>query len=271
MALTAERRRQNLDNGSLEITQSLEDDPLLDAPLISSHTLHSQLRPKFHAISVVLLANFLLLIHVAFVVLAFLAAMFCSYPNPNQDKCPGNYTHPLKVQTVIIIAKVVLWVLHIFFERYVQHHHSRVRRRGYFSIYRSTRHLKRLPLLIHATGNTALLLILSVQHSFPDHSKLYLYLILGVLSLEMISSLTCLVIYTVKISNFNRAKPRPDIIEEEKMYAYPSHITSEVGFRENSSLEEIVEKQGDVIEYLQRHNALLSKRLLALTSQQIKT
>ncbi|XP_041870805.1 transmembrane protein 192 isoform X2 [Corvus kubaryi] len=271
MALTAERRRQNLDNGSLEITQSLEDDPLLDAPLILSHTLHSQLRPKFHAIPVVLLANFLLLIHVAFVVLAFLAAMFCSYPNPNQDKCPGNYTHPLKVQTVIIIAKVVLWVLHIFFERYVQHHHSGVRRRGYFSIHRSTRHLKRLPLLIHATGNTALLLILSVQHSFPDHSKVYLYLILGVLSLEMISSLTCLVIYTVKISNFNRAKPRPDIIEEEKMYAYPSHITSEVGFRENSSLEEIVEKQGDVIEYLQRHNALLSKRLLALTSQQIKT
>lgn len=89
---------------------------------------------------------------VAFVVLAFLAAMFCSYPNPNQDKCPGNYTHPLKVQTVIVIAKVVLWVLHVFFERYVQHHHSRVRRGGYFSIYRSTRHLKRLPLLIHATG-----------------------------------------------------------------------------------------------------------------------
>ncbi|CAN8208687.1 unnamed protein product [Coccothraustes coccothraustes] len=271
MALTAGRRRQDLNNGSLEITQSLEDDPLLDAPLISSHALHSQLRPRFHAIPAVLLANFLLLIHVAFVVLAFLAAMFCSYPNPNQDKCPGNYTHPLKVQTVIIIAKVVLWVLHVCFERYVQHHHSRVRRRGYFSIYRSTRHLKRLPLLIHATGNTALLLILSVQHSFPDHSKVYLYLILGVLSLEMISSLTCLVIYTVKISNFNRAKPRPDIIEEEKMYAYPSHITSEVGFRENSSLEEIVEKQGDIIEYLQRHNALLSKRLLALTSQQMKT
>ncbi|NXQ95107.1 TM192 protein, partial [Sagittarius serpentarius] len=182
--------------GSLEITQSLEDDPLLDAPLISSHTLHSQLRPRFHAIPAVLLANFLLLIHVAFVVLAFLAAMFCSYPNPNQDKCPGNYTHPLKVQTVIIIAKVILWILHVCFERYIQHHHSKVRSRGYFSIYRSTRHLKRLPLLIHSTGNAALLLILSMQHSFPDRSKVYLYLILGVLGLELISSLTCLVIYT---------------------------------------------------------------------------
>jgi len=45
-------------------------------------------------------------------------------------------------------------------------------------------------------GNAALLLILSMQHSFPDHSKVYLYLILGVLGLELISSLTCLVIYT---------------------------------------------------------------------------
>lgn len=96
------------------------------------------------------------LFQVAFVVLAFLAAMFCSYPNPNQDKCPGNYTHPLKVQTVIIIAKVILWILHVFFERYIHHHHSKVRSRGYFSIYRSTRNLKRLPLVIHSTGKVNL-------------------------------------------------------------------------------------------------------------------
>ncbi|XP_038256308.1 transmembrane protein 192 isoform X1 [Dermochelys coriacea] len=258
------------EKGSLEITQSTEDDPLLDAQLLPPHALHSQLRPRFHAIPTVLIANFLLLIHVAFVVLVFLAGIYCSYVNPNEDECPGNYTNPLKVQSVIIIAKVILWILHVVFERYLQHHHSKVRCRGYLMIYRSTRHLKRLPLLIHSTGNAALLLILSAQHSFPNYSKKYLYLILGVLCLELICSLTCIVIYTVKISNFNKARPRPDIIEEEKMYAYPSHITSEVGFRESSSLEEIVEKQGDVIDYLQRHNALLSKKLLALTSQQIR-
>lgn len=49
-------------------------------------------------------------------------------------------------------------------------------------------------------GNAALLLILSTQHSFPDHSKVYLYLILGVLGVELISSLTCLVIYTGEMS-----------------------------------------------------------------------
>lgn len=36
-----------------------------------------------------------------------------------------------------------------------------------------------------------------------------------------------------------------------------------------SSLEEIVEKQGDIIAYLKRHNALLSKRLLTFTSSDL--
>ena len=37
--------------------------------------------------------------------------------------------------------------------------------------------------------------------------------------------------------------------------------------REGSSLEEVVEKQADLIEYLKQHNTLLSKRLLNLTAQ----
>jgi hypothetical protein len=38
-------------------------------------------------------------------------------------------------------------------------------------------------------------------------------------------------IILVKIGRFNRAKPQPDVLEEEKLYAYPSSITSETGFR----------------------------------------
>lgn len=39
------------------------------------------------------------------------------------------------------------------------------------------------------------------------------------------------------------------------------------GHREGSNLEEVVEKQADLIEYLKQHNTLLSKRLLNLTAQ----
>lgn len=40
-----------------------------------------------------------------------------------------------------------------------------------------------------------------------------------------------------------------------------------IPIREGSNLEEVVEKQADLIEYLKQHNTLLSKRLLNLTAQ----
>lgn len=260
-----QQQQQQEGNGSLEITQSVED----DSPLLPSSALLSGLDPKFHTIPTVCIATLFLLIHVAFVVLAVLAGVFC-HSEGNTDVCSRDYTHPLHVQTAIIIAKVIFWILHVLLERYIHYHHSKVRSKGYLQIYRTTRHLKRLPLLIQSSGNAALLLVLSAQLSFPEHYKMYLYFFVGILCVELICSLICLLVYTVKVSNFNRAKPRPDVLEEEKMYTYRDSITSEIGFRGNSSLEEIVEKQGDLIEYLQQHNALLSKRLLALTSQQGK-
>ncbi|ELW52792.1 Transmembrane protein 192, partial [Tupaia chinensis] len=244
--------------GSLDITQSVDDDPLLDTRLLPHHSLQAHFRPRFHPLPTVIIANLLLFIHVVFVILAFLTGVLCSYPNPNEDKCPGNYTNPLKVQTVIILGKVVLWILHLLLERFIQYQHSKARKRGYSTVYRSTRHLKGLALMVHSSGNTALLLVLCIQHSFPEPARLYLDLLLAILALELLCSLTCLLIYTVRIQKFNRAKPQPDVLEEEKVYAYPSNITSETGFRTISSLEEIVEKQGDIILYLKRHNALLN-------------
>ncbi|XP_040827294.1 transmembrane protein 192 isoform X2 [Ochotona curzoniae] len=210
-----------MEDGSLDIIQSVDDDPLLDAQLLPHHSLQAHFRPRFQPLPTVVIAYLLLFIHVAFVVLAFLTGVLCSYPNPNEDKCPGNYTNPLKVQTAIILGKVILWLLHVLLERYIQHHHSKVRSRGYSLLYRSTRHLKSLALLIHSAE---------------------------------------------KIRKFNRAKPQPDVLEEENLCAYPGSITSETGFRTISTLEELVEKQGDIIAYLRRHNALLSKRLLALSA-----
>ncbi|ERE92336.1 transmembrane protein 192 isoform X2 [Cricetulus griseus] len=215
-----------LEDGSLDILQSTDDDPLLDTQPLPQHSLHAHFRPRFYPLPTVIIANLLLLIHVVFVILAFLTGVLCLYPNPNEDKCPEKYTNPLKVQTVIILGKIVLWILHLLLERYIQYHHSKVRSRGYSQIYRSTRHLKTLALMIHSS---------------------------------------------VRIRRFNRAKPQPDVLEEEKNYAHPRNIASETGFRTMSSLEEIVEKQGDIIAYLKRHNALLSKRLLDLACQPART
>lgn len=40
--------------------------------------------------------------------------------------------------------------------------------------------------------------------------------------------------------------------------------------RDGSSLEDVVEKQADLIDYLKQHNSVLSRRILTLTDQQIR-
>nr|XP_033797758.1 transmembrane protein 192 isoform X2 [Geotrypetes seraphini] len=261
------RRSPMKPQNSLEVSQSLEDDHLLDAPLLPNQILMADIRPEFWPIPTVCPALLLQCIHVVFVILTLVACIFCSYEEEAEAACE-KYIKPLSLQTVLVIAKVVVWLLYALFEQYVQYHHCKVRCHGYLALYRSTKYLKRLPLIVHSVGSVFLLLILSIEDSFPDFRDQYLYLMLIVLGLELIFSLVYLGIYTVKICKFNREHKRPDVIEEENMLAYTGLINSEVGFRAGTSLEEVAEKQGDMIEYLRRHNELLSKHLLALTLRQ---
>lgn len=77
----------------------------------------------------------------------------------------------------------------------------------------------------------------------------------------------CVAVHVLK---FNKQSPSPDIIEDEKVYSSvtDSEPHTELGFRDGSCLEEVLENQADLIEHLKEHNKLLSKRILALTSQQ---
>ncbi|KAG8453858.1 hypothetical protein GDO86_000474 [Hymenochirus boettgeri] len=261
-----DRDRRTVHDSSGDLTQSADEDCFLDAPLLPSQKLQSVIRPNFHPLPTVWISILLTLVNFTYVTLAAVAVYFCSFSG-EEKKCKQSID-PFQLNTVLVISKVILWLLHVVNERFVQHHHCKARNRGYLRLYQSTRHLKTLPLIIHSTGNAAILLIISAKDSFEGHGQLYPCLILSVLLLELILSVICLIIYTVVIWRFNRSKPRPDIIEDEKINAYQSHVNPEIGFRYGASLEEVVEKQGDTIEFLHRHNALLSKQLLALSSPQ---
>ncbi|XP_018414281.1 PREDICTED: transmembrane protein 192 [Nanorana parkeri] len=247
-----------------ELTQSADDDCLLDAPLLPSQKLQSEIRRTFLPVPTVCVCIVLLLLQVAFVALTAVSGYFCLL-HGDEDECK-TYTDPFRLTTIVIMCKVILWLLHVVNERFVQYHHAKARNRGYLKLYRSTRNLKTMPLIIHSTGNAAILLIISAKDFFKD-DNLYLYIILCVLILELIFSVIFLLMYTVHMCKFNRSQPDADIIEEQKIHSFQAHVNPGIGFREGSSLEEIIEKQGDTIEYLQRHNALLSQQLLAGKSQ----
>uniref|UniRef100_A0A8C3W5P1 Uncharacterized protein n=1 Tax=Catagonus wagneri TaxID=51154 RepID=A0A8C3W5P1_9CETA len=52
-------------HSSLDLIQSVEDDPLLDPQPLPRHSLQAHFRPRFHPLPTVIIASLLLLIHVS--------------------------------------------------------------------------------------------------------------------------------------------------------------------------------------------------------------
>uniref|UniRef100_A0A3B5KNY6 Transmembrane protein 192 n=1 Tax=Xiphophorus couchianus TaxID=32473 RepID=A0A3B5KNY6_9TELE len=238
-----------------DMTQSTEEDSLVDGPLISADALQSAMRREFQSVPTTCPAGFLSLMHVVYVVLSLCVGVLCVLKFGQEEEC-SRILGSVQGDSVIVFGKVFLWVLMLLLTVWTHHHHSRVRSRGYLSFYRQTQRLKQLPLLIHSTGGTA--------HScvfIADVSK-------SLLQPEASKCVAVCVFFIVKVMQFNRQRAAPDVSQEEHSHTYsvPS-LPTETGFRGLSGLEEVVEKQADLIEYLKQHNTLLSKRLLNLTAQ----
>ncbi|GAA6106204.1 transmembrane protein 192 [Tachysurus ichikawai] len=76
-----------------------------------------------------------------------------------------------------------------------------------------------------------------------------------------------------QVLKFNKQSLSPDITEDERSHTFSvtdSNMHTEMGFRDGSCLEEVVEKQADLIEYLKQHNTMLSKRILTLAARQVR-
>lgn len=248
---------------SADMTRSLEEDSLVDGPLISADALHSAIRREFQTIPTTWHAGLLSVLHVVYVVLAICVGVLCVLKFGQEEVCM-KILGSVHGGSVIVFGKVFLWALVLLFSGCVKHHHNQARSRGYLQFYRQMQGLKHLPFVIHSTGNVVLLVALAARLP-PDVDA---YVLLSILGLELLVALPCLLYYTVKVMQFNRERAAPDVSQEEVSHSYSiSNLPTEIGFRGGSSLEEVVEKQADLIEYLKQHNTLLSKRLLNLTAQ----
>ncbi|XP_049328127.1 transmembrane protein 192 isoform X2 [Astyanax mexicanus] len=247
----------------------------MDGPLISQDALESAIRREFQKLPTAWITGLLTAAHVAYVSVSVVLAVLCWLAEDHSEQCNA-VLNGVDSQTVVLLGKVGLWLLVFGFEWCVNHHHTTARRRGYLQFYRANQDLKRLPLFIHSAGNAALLVVIGPAPLLDKKVKnLSVYLLLCIICLELLFTLICLIVYTVRVARFNSQRPGPDINEEEKSHAYSNNISgthahTETGFRDGSSLEEVVEKQADLIEYLKQHNTLLSRRILSLTSQQIR-
>lgn len=74
-----------------------------------------------------------------------------------------------------------------------------------------------------------------------------------------------------KVMRFNRLRPPPDVTRDEWLSPFTQDSYSgmgEIGYRQRGrNLEELLEKQADLIRYLRDHNVKLSHRIMLLASQ----
>ncbi|XP_078618014.1 transmembrane protein 192-like [Branchiostoma floridae x Branchiostoma japonicum] len=229
-----------------------------DEELLVDQTLSAESDPEFHPICTVWAG-----VTQAVLVVAFAVACFVL---PELD---------ISI-SILVYCQTGLWFLTFLLERYMRYQHFVSRRNGYLEFYRQTKDIRRLPFIVISAGSSLLLALLQLLADLrqkdgkdaalqPDH---YIQVLAA---LELVVTLPCLILYLVRTVRFNRSRASPDVQQDELGFLQ-SHVTStEVGFRDGDYLDEVLEKQADMIRYLQQHNAHLGRRILHLTQDQTQS
>ncbi|XP_072166542.1 transmembrane protein 192-like [Diadema setosum] len=170
---------------------------------------------------------------------------------------------------IIIYIQACMWLLFLFFERVLHYAHRRSMRMGYLQFYRRTQTLKRVPLYTVSIGCVALLVLSGayLRDQVVDTTIWPMMYIQIIASLETVLAGGALLRYTVLVIRFNQKRCLPDVEQEEfnTSITQPSATLPDIGYRDVGYLENLLEKQADMIHYLRLHTAYLSKKILRLT------
>lgn len=191
--------------------------------------------------------------------------------------CPAFYVTD-QYAAYFCMSHVGLWGVVAIFDRIIQWRHRVLRRKGYLKFYHAMRNVRRIPFMVFSLGNAVELIFISLlyyarvtyqaevleKNIYPIDA---LYIIVG---LETIAVLPCLLYYMYHTILFNVAKKQPDVIQDTLVASDSGHsgAVAAVGFRDGEDLDELLERQADMIRYLQQHNTNLGRRILELQTSQ---
>ncbi|XP_048254128.1 transmembrane protein 192-like [Haliotis rufescens] len=175
---------------------------------------------------------------------------------------------------LVIYIHGCFWFIFLAFDRYYRQQHYVNRLNGYLEFYRRTKNIRRMPFLITSGGNALLLIVTRILDEYchkPDKCSFlkkenYIQI---VIAMETAVMLLFLVMYLARTFQFNRRQAHPDVNQDEMLSSFiqSQSQSSDIGFRDENYVDQVLEKQADMIRYLKQHNSQLGKRILALTAQ----
>ncbi|XP_041470975.1 transmembrane protein 192-like [Lytechinus variegatus] len=233
-----------------------------DEELIPNNGLASEEAPKFRPIRAVWAAVLQIIILVAHEVITILLPYVIIKQTSDFQR---QRSHSF---IIIVYLQTCVWLILLMFERYLHFAHRQSMRHGYLQFYRKTQKLKRVPLYMISIGNAAILVLCGffMDNSSATHLWPVMYAQI-IVTVEVILALAGLIRYTVLVYRFNQTRSLPDVEQEEfnASITQPSATIPDIGYRDMGYLENLLERQADMIHYLKLHTAYLSKKILRLT------
>lgn len=204
-------------------------------------------------------------------ILLLIAVWICSFVLPAE--C-GSTRCGVDSSVLILYIVGAIWFVQLVLDRYYRYQHYQNRLHGYLTFYRRTANIRRVPLVIASATNAILLIATQVlaekcgvqSKCGPLHREHYYQIII---SISCAIQILLLFIYLIRTISFNRAGAPPDVNQDEMATSFlqTNSGSHDIGFKDDSFTDQILERQADVIRYLKQHNMQLGKRILYLTEE----
>jgi len=232
------------------------------------------------------------------IMLVFILPIVCNKPpGPGPSPSPGPHGMPsfvdngskdwlctLEPLSLMLYTHVAHWVVHLMVDQALKSKHKTSRIKGYSSFYLETKNTRRTPFYLVSVGNALLLVTITALHDYcdPDYCEdkfTRVDYLRGLITLECLIIISLWTYYCITVKKFNKTQPVPDCMnkgmlaemmvstmEDGADVGSTHEITNSGHLRplEPPSNDQILERQAEVIRYLQEHNEKQSLKILQL-------
>ncbi|XP_055678220.1 transmembrane protein 192 [Lutzomyia longipalpis] len=182
---------------------------------------------------------------------------------PDNKRCEAYF--------LMLYLRVIFWFITLLFDHVIKYHHDKLRMNGFHDFHRATGVHKSVPLYLVSLWNTAIMAIQALmQHYYGDDFGEHCIqsFFSPIVYVSVFTAVECGILaiihgtYIARVMRFNRARPLPDAMRGS------FEGCSSVGLTQrNADVAELLEKQADLISFLQDHNLRLNQRLMQMNSE----
>ncbi|KAK3770720.1 hypothetical protein RRG08_037906 [Elysia crispata] len=236
---------------------SNDDELIVDhIELVSDHEM------KHQPIGTTWAILFMKFVYIALAVSAYVVPELCSLQVCGQDSI-----------SLTLYIHGGMWFVLFILDRFLALKHKESRLNGYLDFYRRTQNIRIIPFQINSCANAIMVILTKLLDNFCDdrlkcHVLSKIRYIQILVSVECVLALLVLCIYFAQTVKFNRKQALPDVNQDELVTSFVnSHSSADLGLRNENYIDQVMEKQADMIRYLKQHTEALARRNLALTEE----